>query len=127
MEEQEDFNSTDSSAQYVLNWQVAVLALDQFIKDNITEEHYQYIMTNIIQQRSLDQCLRILTVTRPILSPEFNRQIEALIHNIGRVRYRLSHPDEFTIAQIEIMRTVYATDLTTLKNATSQVIIAIIE
>lgn len=116
--EEEDTNT----AQRILEWQTALRALDQFIQDNITEEHYQYITDNIVQRRSLQQCLEILTIARPLLLTSINRRVEDLVCNLGRARYRFNNPNEYSDSVLIQTRIVYASDLTTLRNITGQVI-----
>jgi len=124
-EEERNYHTSRDPAQQLLDWQAAILTLDQFIKDNVTEEHYQYITTNIVQQRSLDQCLHILTAARDILAPEVQNIVNQLVHNIGAARYQLSHPENLDESvSLENTREVYLADLITLKNLTSRVIIA---
>ena len=48
-EEERNYRTSRDPVQQLLDWQAAILTLDQFIKDNVTEKHYQYITTNIVQ------------------------------------------------------------------------------
>jgi hypothetical protein len=120
--EYENLEEDTNIEQRTLEWKAALRALDQFIQDNITEEHYQYITDNIVQRRTLQQCLEILTIARPLLLTSINGQVENLICNLGRARYRLNNPNEYSDSVLIQTRIIYVSDLVTLRNITGLVI-----